>query len=210
MPYTQDQARAEIANLVARFRANEPNLVDASEAQIENNYIRPLFRFLNWNTGNTGLPVSQWEFVLQRTDEKGKRPDYILQLDSQPLLVMDAKQVGDLHDPRWLMQVYAYAYSTQNQPVPRKIDFALLTDFREFILLDCTLYAANPKAVSTFRILDWTCDDYVSQFDTLWELLERDNLRAAARTRAAGLWARYLSPHSHQANFSSLQASKSW
>ena len=69
-----------------------------------------------------------------------------------------------------MQQVYAYAYSTQSQPRSRKIDFAVLTDFQEFVLLDCTLYAADRKAVNNFRILDWTCDDYVSQFDTLWEL----------------------------------------
>ncbi|HKZ70351.1 MAG TPA: hypothetical protein VJ020_09745, partial [Anaerolineales bacterium] len=205
MPYTKEQARLEIANLVANFRANEPNLADVPEAQIEDNYIRKLFRFLNWNTDNAGLSIAEWEFVLQRTDEKGKRPDYILQLDGQQLLVMDAKKVKyDMHDPRWMQQVYAYAYSTQNQPTPRKIDFAVLTDFQEFVLLDCTLYAADPKAVSNFRILDWSCDDYVSQFDTLWELFERENIRAAARTREtknpSGLWARYLSPKKVKAN----------
>ncbi len=212
MPYTKEQARAEIANLVANFRANEPGLADAPEAQIEDNYIRKLFRYLNWNTDNAGLSVAGWEFVLQRTDEKGKRPDYILQLDGRQLLVMDAKKVKyDMHDPRWMTQVYAYAYSTQNQPTPRKIDFALLTDFQEFILLDCTLYAADPNAVSNFRILDWTCDDYVSQFDTLWELFERENVQQAMRgagdrgkgdSRIApmGLWSRYLSPKKVKAN----------
>lgn len=203
--YSKTQAREKISDLVAAFRANDPSLADVPEAQIKENYIRKLFRFLNWNADNTGLSVPEWEFVLQRTDEKGKRPDYILQLDGQQLLVMDVKRVKyDMHDPRWMKQVYAYAYSTQSQPTSRKIDFAILTDFQEFILLDCTLYAADPKAVSNFRILDWTCDDYVSQFDTLWELFEREHVRAAARTRAmekpAGLWARYLSPKKVKAN----------
>ena len=205
MSYTKEQARAEIAHLVAHFRANEPSLVNVPEAQIEDNYIRNLFRFLNWNTDNTGLSVAEWEFVLQRTDEKGKRPDYLLQLDGQQVLVMDAKKVKyDMHDPRWITQVYAYAYSTQSQPASRKIDFAILTDFQEFILLDCTLYAADLRAVSNFRILDWTYEDYVSQFDTLWELLERENVRAAIYTRntqkPSGLWSRYLSPKKVKAN----------
>jgi hypothetical protein len=91
MPYTKDQARTEIANLVANFRANEPSLADVPEAQIEDTYIRRLFHFLNWNVANTGLSVAEWEFILQRTDEKVKRPDYVLQLDGQQLLVMDAK-----------------------------------------------------------------------------------------------------------------------
>ena len=205
MAYTKDQARAQVEALVANFRANEASLADVPEAQIEDNYIRKLFRYLNWNTDNTGLSVAEWEFVLQRTDDKGKRPDYILQLDGQQLLVMDAKKVKyDMHDPRWVTQVYAYAYSTQSMPAHRKIDFALLTDFQEFILLDCTLYAADSKAVGNFRILDWTYADYALQFDTLWELFERENMRSAAATRnskaPAGLWARYLSPKKVKAN----------
>jgi len=203
--YTKSQARKKITELVADFCAHESNLLGVAEAQIEQNYIRKLFHYLNWNVDNAGLQPSQWEFILQKTDPWGKRPDYDLQLDGQYLLIMDAKQVRqNLHDPRWMHQVYTYGYSTQSQPAPRKIDFAILTDFQEFILLDCTLYAATPQAVNNFRILDWTCDDYVSQFDTLWELFERENMRAAAHTRNTdkpqGLWALYLSPKKVKAN----------
>ena len=205
MPFTQAEARPHIAALVAQFRADEAALAGAPEAQIEDVYLKPLFRYLNWNVSNTGLPRAEWEFVVQATTEKGKRPDYVLQLDGQHLLVMDAKQVKySMRDPRWVNQVYAYAYSTQNAPAPRKIDFAILTDFQEFVLLDCTFYAGDPKAVNNFRVLDWTCDDFVAQFDTLWELFERENLRQAAAARGTdaprGLFARYLSPKKVKAN----------
>ena len=58
-----------------------------AEAQIENNFIRPLFRYLNWNTSNEGLAVADYEFIVNRTGRGGKRPDYTLQLDGQHLLV---------------------------------------------------------------------------------------------------------------------------
>jgi hypothetical protein len=160
MLYTKAEAQAEIARLVEDFKASEARLMSEPEAQIENNYVRPLFRCLNWNTENAGLAVADYEFVLQRTDRHGKRPDYVLQLDGQHLLVMDAKQVKySMHDPRWMNQVYAYAYSTQNLSPKRKIDFAVLTDFQEFVVLDCTLYAATPSAVGNFRVLDWRYGD---------------------------------------------------
>ena len=44
MAYTKDQARAQVEALVANFRANEASLADVPEAQIEDNYIRKLFR----------------------------------------------------------------------------------------------------------------------------------------------------------------------
>ena len=199
--YTQDQARAEIEKIVAQFRQNEATLLNTEEANIENVFVRPLFRYLNWNVDNTGLSEPQWEFVLQRTLRQGNRPDYILQLAGQHLVVMDAKKAKyAMHDPRWLNQVYAYAYSTQNNPPSKKIDFAILTDFQEFIVLDCTLYAAKPQAVNAFRVLDWRYPDYVERFDELWELFERNNVLAASRERKTGIWARYLSPKKVQAN----------
>ena len=205
MIYTKEQAYAGITELVNTFKTNEAQLNIEAEAQIENNFIRPLFKCLNWNTENDGLAIPDYEFVVQRTNRYGKRPDYILQLDGQHLLVIDAKQVKlDMHDPRWMNQVYAYAYSTQNLPPSRKIDFAILTDFQEFVVLDCTLYANRPKAVASFRVLDWRYNDYITHIDTLWELFERENMRQAARTRGtnapAGLWSRALSPKKVKAN----------
>lgn len=199
--YDKDEAREKITALVEAFRANEKALEKAPEAQIENDFIRPLFEALNWNVRNEGLSPTQQEFRLQRTDRLGKRPDYILRLDGRNVLVMDAKQVKySMHDPRWLHQVYSYAYSTQNSSPSKKIDFAILTDFQEFIVLDCTLFAARHDAVNNFRAIDWTYNDYVTQFDTLWELFERNDVLNDSKERKSGLWSRYLSLQKVKAN----------
>ena len=223
MTYAKEEARTKIAKLVEDFRAHEATLEKAAEAQIENNFIRPLFRYLNWNTENEGLSHAHYEFKVQATNKKGLRPDYILNLDGRDVLVMDAKQVKySMKDPRWLYQVYSYAYSTQNSKPSEKIDFAILTDFQEFIVLDCTLFAAKPEAVNNFRVIDWKYADYVDKFDELWELFERNNVVIASRPLAKqsptdereiasgqsaplamterGLWSRYLSPQKVKAN----------
>ncbi|MCX6582987.1 MAG: Eco57I restriction-modification methylase domain-containing protein [Candidatus Aminicenantes bacterium] len=118
---------------------------------------------------------------------------------------MDAKQVKyDMHDPRWLNQVYAYAYSTQSLSPARRIDFAVLSDFEEFLVIDCTMHVDNPKALVNFLAINWKCEDFVTQFDRLWEIFERDNMRRAARTRNGsdpkGLWALALSPKKLKTN----------
>ncbi|MCX6555099.1 MAG: Eco57I restriction-modification methylase domain-containing protein, partial [Candidatus Aminicenantes bacterium] len=109
-----------------------------------------------------------------------------------------------MHDPRWLNQVYAYGYSTQNLAPVRRIDFAILTDFEEFVVLDCTLHVNDPRALRNFLVLNWTCDDFVKQFDCLWDLFERENMRRTARIRHSdtprGLWALALSPRKVKAN----------
>jgi len=205
MAYSKEEAKAGIGKLVEDFKRNQARLRNQAEAQIENNFIRPLFKYLNWNTVNEGLAVADYEFVVNRTGRSGKRPDYTLQLDGQHLLVMDAKQVKySMQDPRWLNQVYAYGYSTQNLAPPRRIDFAVLSDFEEFVVLDCTLHVNDPRALRNFLVLNWTCDDYVNQFDRLWDLFERENMRRTARTRHSdtprGLWALALSPRKVKAN----------
>ncbi|MBI3153553.1 MAG: Eco57I restriction-modification methylase domain-containing protein [Chloroflexi bacterium] len=214
MTYTKEEARAKIAKLVEDFRTHEATLEKAAEAQIENNFIRPLFRYLNWNTENEGLSHAHYEFKVQVTNKKGLRPDYILNLDGRDVLVMDAKQVKySMKDPRWLYQVYSYAYSTQNSKPSEKMDFAILTDFQEFIVLDCTLFAAKPEAVNNFRVIDWKYTDYVDKFDELWELFERNHVMddsrpstsppktgGSAQDEERGLWSRYLSPQKVKAN----------
>ncbi|HEY5503595.1 MAG TPA: N-6 DNA methylase, partial [Sedimentisphaerales bacterium] len=205
MAYSKEEAKAGIGKLVEDFKKNQARLRNQAEAQIENNFIRPLFKYLNWNTVNEGLAVADYEFVVNRTGRGGKRPDYTLQLDGQHLLVMDAKQVKyDMHDPRWLNQVYSYGYSTQSLAPVRRIDFAVLSDFEEFVVLDCTLHVNDPRALRNFLVLNWTCDDFVIQFDRLWELFERENMRRTARTRHSdtprGLWALALSPRKVKAN----------
>jgi hypothetical protein len=202
---TKEQARDKVATLVDRFRADEPSLAQVREAQIEESYIKPLFRYLNWDTSNAGLSPAEWEFFVQHKDRRGKVPDYVLKLDGQPLVVMDAKRVAhDMHETSLMNQAYSYAYSTQDSAPSRRIDFAVLTDFQEFVLLDCTLYAAKPGAIQNFKVFDWRYDHYLSEFDTLWNLFERGNMREAAKTRwtnaPTGLWSKRLSAKKVKAN----------
>jgi hypothetical protein len=70
MAFTKEEARIKIQKLVENFHAHE--------AQIENNFIRPLFRYLNWNTENEGLSHAPHEIKLQATNKKDLRPDYAL------------------------------------------------------------------------------------------------------------------------------------
>jgi hypothetical protein len=186
---------------VDSFDENKESLRHVPEAMIENNFIRPLFRYLNWNTENLNLRRSEYEFVLQDTMKTGKRPDYILRLNGNDLLVMDAKMVEySMKKPTLQKQVHRYAYSTQSNPLSRRLDFGVLTDFEEFILLDCRFPAEEPEAVNNFRALDWTYPDYLKQFDRLWELFERNNMLEASRDRKTGLWSCCLTPKQAKAN----------
>ncbi len=74
--YSQKEAREHVSRLVDSFEKVEETLYEAQESQIENDYIRPFFRYLNWATEGSGLRKSEREMVLVETDRQGKRPDY--------------------------------------------------------------------------------------------------------------------------------------
>lgn len=188
--YTKEQARENIAKLVDQFHDDEHRLQDAQEMQLQANYIELLFEYLNWNIQGRNIGKAQWEVFRVETDRQGKRPDYTFQLGGQNVFVLDAKKVKlDMHDPQWLWQVYRYGHSTQNY-IRRKVDFGILTDFQEFVLIDCKPLAKTREAVLNFRVpaFDWRYPDYVKQFDLLWHVFERNNMLAASRERKDGLW----------------------
>lgn len=67
--FTKEEARQKIYELTKNFEA-KLNFIKTSgqhkEAQIENEFIKPLFQYLNWNVTNEGITnPSQREFIVQ-------------------------------------------------------------------------------------------------------------------------------------------------
>ncbi|MCP5497903.1 MAG: hypothetical protein H7A23_25395 [Leptospiraceae bacterium] len=94
--YTKEEAREKIKVLAENFEAKLDyikNSGEYKEAQIEREFIQPLFEYLNWNITNEGIanPADR-EFIVQA------RTDYI-----------------------W--QAYSYSYSTQVRPQYERVDF---------------------------------------------------------------------------------------
>jgi hypothetical protein len=98
--FTKEQSFAHFTELVAQFRADEPNMLRMPEAQLERNYVLEFLRYLNWNVDGVGLTVSQLEVLFQKTDLRGKWPDWLLRLAFQNVLNGEIKNAGvDLHLP---------------------------------------------------------------------------------------------------------------
>jgi len=191
--YSKDQSRKLIGSLVEQFDRELDILKradDTYEATIEDNYVKPLFKYLNWNIHNEGLAHGKEEFIVQyRLKRIGKKPDYLLRVpDSSSnrmkhVLFMEAKHPKyDLFsDIRWIRQCYLYANSTlcKTERPERRVPLSLLTDFEEFRLFDCrdpdplksdTLALFNRRAVNPFG--NWCFHQYISEFDTLWDIFE--------------------------------------
>jgi adenine-specific DNA-methyltransferase len=181
--FTKEESRIKVKDLTENFELKLEFIKNSGqykEAQIEDEFIKPLFRYLNWNISNEGIKnPAEREFIVQAQGKNGKEPDYLLQLDKHPLFYIEAKHSKyDLQKRTdYIWQAYSYSYSTQSKAKFQKVDFALLTDFEEFRFFDCTFPVKNHLALNNYCVLDWKFQDYINNFDTLWEYFERENVR---------------------------------
>ena len=198
--FTKEEAKEKITNLVEDFKRNLPTILadkQKNEAQIEDRYIKPFFSYLNWNTSNIGLDYGKEEFVVQphlKIADSTVRPDYLLKLPSESgrmkrHLFIEAKHPSYnlKNNVKYIRQVYQYAHSTLNATdLPQnRCPLAILTDFEEFRLFDCSdstpLFKPNIDNLAVFnkhivKPFDLTYKDYVEKFDLIWDLLERNNV----------------------------------
>jgi type I restriction-modification system DNA methylase subunit len=197
----KDNAKRTVAALVESFNRDLDVIKrgDSSlEANVEDNYVKPLFASLGWNIHNTGLSHTREEFIVQyqlKTARGGNvgRPDYLLRVWDESIsrmrhvLIMEAKHPKyDLtHEARWISQAYLYAYSTLSRAErpERRVPLSLLTDFEEFRLFDCrdpsplkTRDDAAPFNKRVIKGFDIRYTDYVDRFDDLWDTFGRDNV----------------------------------
>ena len=190
------KAKSEIARLAEQFDHEKPMIMaggggeSVKEAHIEEKYIKPMFRALNWTDPD--------ELLVQpslRIDGNTKAPDYVLRLRDanghwRKHLFMEAKhpKYNLEKDLRYIRQAYQYAYSTINKTdgSGNRVRLCLLTDFEEFRLFDCfnpepllrnELILFNKQIVRPFDI---KYTDYEKEFDTLWDSFERANVAAGS------------------------------
>ena len=176
--HTKEEARNKVGELVEQFHSKIKfyKSDQYKEANLEDDFIKPFFRALNWNVSNEGLSPADREVIVQAKGREGKEPDYLLQLDGKPYFYIEAKhpKYKLWKEIAYIWQAYSYAYSTQSSARSRKVDFSLLTDFEEFRFFDCTFKPSKKlELLNNFVIFDWKYPNYVDEFDALWDIFEK-------------------------------------
>ena len=195
--YSKEKSREAIKRLVDQFDADfgdnkNPNM---KEAQLEDKYIKPLFSFLNWNIHNEGIDKGREEFRVQtshKINEITKEPDYELWLPDKNGLRMKRILFMEAKDPRYdlskeikcIRQAYQYAHSSLSlsDHSSNRTNLAILTDFEEFRLFDCSNpYPLTKNEAALFnkqivRNFDLYYSDYVTEFNIIWDIFERNNV----------------------------------
>ena len=132
----KEKAKQEIAELIDRFSSHqsEYKLNDYLESQLRTDFIDELFKILGWDLVNKNkLSPLQREVLVEKGDTKG-RPDYSFRVNGEDRFFVEAKAPSKGTDkPDDIFQAKRYGWNT------RKVNIAILTDFRTFKVFDASL-----------------------------------------------------------------------
>ena len=138
MAATFEQAKDEVARLVAHFRANNDRYLSPAykETWARQEFIDPFFIALGWDVRNERRVAPQYREVIteESLDVEGHRkaPDYVFRVGQTNKFFAEAKKPGVAikSDPAPAYQLRRYAWSA-------KLPLSILTDFHELAVYDC-------------------------------------------------------------------------
>lgn len=175
----KERARAQIIDLVARFKRNEADHLRATynETQARTEFITPLLEVFGWDVHNLAeQPLAYREVIEEATVEVGeerlsKRPDYELRLARQRKLFVEAKKpsVKINRDRAPAFQTRRYGYSAS-------LPISVVTNFHQLAIYDCKPVPAETDEPHVARLCLVGYEEFKDRFDELWSLLSRENV----------------------------------
>ena len=177
MQVTKKQAYEKIKGLVGRFREHVEDYKrnGYNEHQTRIDYINPFFKALGWDMDNEqGYAEAYREVIHEDKIKVGsatKAPDYGFTLFGQRKFFVDAKKpsINVKNDIHPAYQVRRYGWSA-------KVPISIVTDFEEFAIYDCTKKPKPSDKASVARIKYITYEQYLDEFDFLWDVFAKENL----------------------------------
>jgi type I restriction-modification system DNA methylase subunit len=166
----------KIQELVTRFseQLTAYKKSDYNETQTRRDFIDPFFKALGWDIDNEqGFAESYREVIHEDRVKVGtatKAPDYSFRLSGgQRLFFVEAKKPSVLikHDLQPAYQVRRYGWSA-------KLNVSVITDFEEFAIYDCTKKPIPTDKTSVARVKYITYNDYISEWDFLWNTFSKE------------------------------------
>jgi len=179
-----EQAKDEIARLVAYFRANDVRYLSPAykETWARQEFIDPFFIALGWDVRNERRVAPQYREVIteESLDVEGHRkaPDYVFRIGQTNKFFAEAKKPGVAikSDPAPAYQLRRYAWSA-------KLPLSILTDFHELAVYECRRRPRDSDKASIGRIHYIGCDEYPDRFREVWDLFSRDAVWAGSFDR---------------------------
>lgn len=173
-----------IRNLCNGFELLEKhnNLKRLNEATARSEYIDPFFEALGWDIYNKKQDPPNTKEVLREenpSEVHQKRPDYTFRIGGIPHFTVEAKKPKEdlSKNKKHIFQAKKYAYSAS-------LPIAILTDFEEFKVYDCTL---KPQFEAPNRglimELDLKYPDYLKKINLLYSIFSFNAVANASLMR---------------------------
>jgi len=179
-------ARAKIADLVERFRANEAAYKNPAynETQTRREFIDPFFKALGWDIDNEKGYAPAYKDVIHEDAIKvggmTRAPDYCFRIGGQRKFFVEAKKpsVDMKNDSDPYYQLRRYAYSA-------KLPLSIVTDFQELAIVDCRAKPSPKDKASTGRIRYWHYEEYVNHLEELLETFSPEGIKKGGLDKMA-------------------------
>ncbi len=173
----KEAAREKIARLVERFleHIDEYKQGAYKEYQARIDYIDPFFKALGWDMDNEqGLAEAYREVIHEDRLKVGRSttaPDYCFTVYGQRKFFVDAKKpsVDVKADVSPAYQVRRYGWSA-------RLHIAIVTDFEEFSVYECSSKPKPTDKASVSRIAYFTFDQYLKEFDFFWDIFSKEGV----------------------------------
>jgi hypothetical protein len=185
---TLDSAFQQVAELVARFQANEARYLSADyqEAEVRKDFIDKFFIALGWDVNHDQQtnPYEQEVKVEPSVAAAGqRRADYSYHLAPNfrdvRFFVEAKKPHGDIATNQNYFQTIRYGWNSQTP-------LAVLTDFEQFHILDCRykpdVDAALNRCLSKYHYTDYTNPE---RFAEIYWLFSREAVAAGSLEKRA-------------------------
>ncbi|TSA30462.1 MAG: hypothetical protein D4R67_00420, partial [Bacteroidetes bacterium] len=174
---SKEEAFLLIEQLVERFHEHRESYKRSgyNEHQTRIDFINPFFKALGWDMDNEqGFAEAYREVIHEDKIKVGsstRAPDYGFTLYGQRKFFVDAKKPSvDIKDD------IAPAYQVRRYGWSAKVPISIVTDFEEFSVYDCTKKPKPTDKASVARIKYLTYDNYLDEFDFLWDVFAKENL----------------------------------
>jgi len=165
----------ELIDLVDRFDRNKEDYKSSgyNETQIRREFIDPLFILMGWDVNNKNGYGEAYKDVIHEDSIKiggeVKAPDYCFRIGGTRKFFLEAKKpfVNIKQDIGPAFQLRRYGWSA-------KLPVSILTDFEEFAVYDCRIKPQKNDKSSVARIMYFTYDQYVNNWEELNGIFSKD------------------------------------
>jgi type I restriction-modification system DNA methylase subunit len=167
-------AKKELEKQLNKFDERKQELKgDYNETQARADWINPFFeKVLGWDVKNEeSLPEPHRDVIHEDNVEingGSKSPDYCFTIRGDKKFFVEAKKpaINIDEDPSPALQVRRYAWNA-------KLPLSIVTDFEELAVYECNLKPKKSDTSKTSRIKYLNYQDYLNEFDYLWNHFSR-------------------------------------